>query len=62
MDRKAREVLNEQYGYLGGIHGQVQSKKLGFGDEALEQQYQSLFDNDYHPYVFFDIRWDPERM
>ncbi|RUP51066.1 ATPase, V1 complex, subunit C, partial [Jimgerdemannia flammicorona] len=61
MDRKAREVLNTQYGHLGGIHGQQVQSKSGDADEALEQQYQSLFDNDYHPYVFFDVRWDPER-
>ncbi|RIA95900.1 ATPase, V1 complex, subunit C, partial [Glomus cerebriforme] len=51
MDKKIREILNDQYGKLGGSHGRDEN------NESIEE-YQNLIDKDYYPYVYYYLEFD----
>ncbi|KAL1921837.1 uncharacterized protein VTP21DRAFT_10479 [Calcarisporiella thermophila] len=56
-ERKLRDKLNDLYGHLGGVHGQTSKKEEDVGAD----EFSSLIDKNYHPYVFFELSWEPER-
>ncbi|KAF0389428.1 ATPase, V1 complex, subunit C [Gigaspora margarita] len=56
MDKKIREILNNQYGKLGGALSRETQK-----DEAIEE-YQNLIDKDYYPYVWFQIQFNVKKI
>ncbi|OZJ02534.1 hypothetical protein BZG36_04135 [Bifiguratus adelaidae] len=59
MEKKTKEVLNENFGSLGGARGRIDNRSNSY--DALEAEYEHLFDKNYYPYVFFEIGWDPSK-
>jgi len=55
MEKKTREVLNVEYGRLGGAMGHEAYK-----DENIEELH-NLLGKDYYPYVWFQIQLDVTR-
>ncbi|CAG8526501.1 10622_t:CDS:10 [Cetraspora pellucida] len=56
MDKKIREILNNQYGKFGGALSRETQK-----DENIEE-YQNLIDKDYYPYVWFQIQFNVNKI
>ncbi|CAG8724778.1 7693_t:CDS:2, partial [Dentiscutata heterogama] len=57
MDKRIREILNNQYGkLLGGALSRETQK-----DEAIEE-YQNLIDKDYYSYVWFQIQFNVKKI
>ncbi|CAG8642498.1 7813_t:CDS:10 [Paraglomus brasilianum] len=54
MEKKTREVLNVEYGRLGGAMGEA------YKDENIEELH-NLLGKDYYPYVWFQIQLDVTR-
>ncbi|CAG8716814.1 11889_t:CDS:2, partial [Acaulospora colombiana] len=52
MEKKIREILNVQYGKLGGVFTKTTQK-----EENIDE-FHSLVDKDYYPYVWFQIQLD----
>jgi V-type H+-transporting ATPase subunit C len=51
MDKKIREILNNQYGKLdGSAYGRDENDNI--------EEYQNLIDKDYYPYVYFHLEFD----
>ncbi|CAG8463330.1 289_t:CDS:10 [Funneliformis caledonium] len=50
MDKKIREILNNQYGKLGGTLSRDENNDI--------EEYQNLIDKDYYPYVYFYLEFD----
>ncbi|CAG8433215.1 527_t:CDS:10 [Ambispora gerdemannii] len=55
QEHKVREVLNKEYGKLGGILGRDTQS-----EENIEE-FHNLVDKDYYPYVWFQIHIDLNR-
>jgi V-type H+-transporting ATPase subunit C len=48
-----------QYGRLGGVHGQAIKQQQE--EDILDHDLQSVNDNNYRPYVQFELVFDAER-
>ncbi|KAL0083947.1 hypothetical protein J3Q64DRAFT_1737404 [Phycomyces blakesleeanus] len=59
-EKKVDEVLVAQYGRLGGVHGQT-SKAQAESEDILDHDLQTMNDNNYRPYVQFELLFDLER-
>lgn len=56
MEKKIREILNAQYGKLGGTLGRDAHKDINM------EEYHNLVDTDYYPYVWFQIQFDVTKL
>ncbi|KAG1045531.1 hypothetical protein G6F43_011255 [Rhizopus delemar] len=59
FEKKVDEIMVAQYGRLGGVHGQAIKQQQE--EEILDHELQSVNDNNYRPYVQFELIFDTER-
>ncbi|CEG71831.1 hypothetical protein RMATCC62417_07500 [Rhizopus microsporus] len=59
FEKKVDDVMVAQYGRLGGVHGQAIKQEQQ--EEILDHDLQSVNDNNYRPYVQFELEFDTER-
>ncbi|KAF9976227.1 Vacuolar ATP synthase subunit C [Actinomortierella ambigua] len=60
QEKKIREILLRQYGYLGGYGHQASSAHED--TSAEDGLVVGLVDKDYHPFVFFPLKLEVERQ
>ncbi|KAG1140186.1 hypothetical protein G6F37_009275 [Rhizopus arrhizus] len=59
FEKKVDEIMVAQYGRLGGVHGQAIKQQQE--EDILDHDLQSVNDNNYRPYVQFELVFDAER-
>ncbi|KAI9257878.1 hypothetical protein BY458DRAFT_441047 [Sporodiniella umbellata] len=57
-EKKVDDIMVAQYGRLGGVHGQAIK---GQQEEILDHDLQSVNDNNYRPYVQFELVFETDR-
>lgn len=63
-EKKVDDVLLAQYGRLGGVHGQANTKQANDDqnhEELLDHDLQSVNNSSYRPYVQFELQFNLER-
>ncbi|KAI8137022.1 hypothetical protein BJV82DRAFT_636923 [Fennellomyces sp. T-0311] len=61
FEQKVDQVLVEQYGHLGGVHGMNKQQRAENSEELLDHELQSVNSTGYRPYVQFELEFDLER-
>ncbi|CDH55911.1 atpase v1 complex subunit c [Lichtheimia corymbifera JMRC:FSU:9682] len=61
FEEKLDQILVDQYGHLGGVHGFDKQKQADTTEELLDHDLQTVNSATYRPYVQFHLEFDLER-
>ncbi|KAJ8656400.1 hypothetical protein O0I10_007968 [Lichtheimia ornata] len=61
FEEKVDQILVDQYGHLGGVHGFDKQKQADTTEELLDHDLQTVNSATYRPYVQFHLEFDLER-